>query len=179
MTFSAENLPPLEPGTAGHALPKPGAQVAACPVPRPTTMTTPWGQTLEAKPGQHYHLCADAEAGDHYPNDEFETFYRRTRRLDPEDDPRAAFLADYWAERGVGEIEIWEAEKTRPVRVVGVLAGSGDFETAEGPTPFEKGDVLLESPEIAGRMWVIRAAAFEKKYRGIEPGPPPEMTGPE
>lgn len=165
--YNANELPKIKEGTSGIALPMPGASVAACAVPADTEMSTPWGQVLSAKAGRHYHICLDAEKGDHYPNDEFETFYQVIRQLNPDEDPRAKFLAKYWASRGYPGMEVYEAEKTKPVKVVGVLDEAGEFENIEGVAPFEPGDVLLESPDISGRMWVMKSSAFQKKYQGI------------
>lgn len=168
MKYSFENLPKFVAGSSGVALPKPGATVAFCAVPVDTSMMTPWGQVLEAKAGRHYHLAIDP-MGDHYPNDEFETFYEIGEALNPLTDTRAAFLAGYWSGKGFAAIEIREASKTKSAIVVGVLAEVGEFENVEGTAPFEAGDVLLESPDIKGRMWPVKAATFAKKYLPIEP----------
>ena len=168
--FDATNLPSLKDGTNGYALPKPGVPVAACAVPVDATMTTPWGQELQAKAGKHWHLCQDAAKGDHYPNDEFERFYTLGSHLG-EDDPNAAFLTRYWQDKGFA-VQVYSAEKTKPALVVGVTAEDGIFVNEEGEAPFEAGDVILGSPEIARRMWLVKAAAFTKKYQGIIPGLP-------
>ena len=170
--FDNTHLPKFRPNTAGYALPMPGASVASCSVPVDTSMMTPWDQVLEAKAGKHTHVAIDA-AGDHYPNDEFGTFYQVGERLDPTTDVRAAFLAGYWSAKG-HTVEVYEATKTKPAIVVGVLDEDGVFENVEGTAPFVAGDVLLESPDLRGRMWPVKAATFAKKYEGILEGEIPQ-----
>lgn len=154
--YTAANLPALIQGTAGIALPKPGAPVAAA---RPFTTITmsPWGSEIVVDPVAGYWVVGQSP-DDLYPNDEFSTFYEVGKEL-PADDPRAAALRAL-----LGEVQVVEATKTKPAVVVGVLAEAGTFQTAEGPVAFQEGDVLLESPDIAGRMWPVGAATFAKKY---------------
>jgi hypothetical protein len=165
--FNSDKLPKFVNGSSGRALPKPDATVAACKVPSPTKMSTPWGQELNATPQKHWHQCLDVAKGDHYPNDEFDQYYEILRELDPKTDERAAFLKGFWTEKGFPDLRIVEAAKTKPAIVVGVLDESGEFENVEGSAPFAPGDILLESPDIKGRMWVIKGATFAKKYQGI------------
>ena len=153
----AANLPALIQGTAGIALPKPGAPVAAAR-PLKTIVMSPWGSPIVVDPAKGYWVVAQ-DATDLYPNDEFSTFYEVGKELAAED-PRAVALRALLGE----EVEVVEATKTKPARVVGVLAQAGIFTTQEGPVAFEEGDVLLESPDIAGRMWPVGAATFAKKY---------------
>lgn len=154
--FTAANLPALVEGTAGMAVPKPAAPVAAAR-PLATLTMCPWGTDIEVDPAAGYWVIGQAP-DDLYPNDEFETFYELGDQLE-DDDSRAVALRAL-----LGEVEVVEATKTRPARVVGVLAQAGTFQTYEGPVAFEEGDVLLESPDIAGRMWPVGAATFAKKY---------------
>ena len=153
--FTAANLPALE-GSQGLALPKPGMPVAAA---RPLTTITmiPWGSEIVVDPAKGYWVIAQTSE-DVYPNDEFSTFYEVGKEL-PADDPRVVALREL-----LGKVEVVEATKTKPALVVGVLAQSGEFQTYEGPVAFQEGDVLLESPDIAGRMWPVGAATFAKKY---------------
>ena len=155
-TFAATSLPALVEGTQGIALPKPGAAVAAA---RPLTTITmsPWGSEIVVDPDKGYWVIGQSP-DDLYPNDEFDTFYEVSNSL-PAEDPRVVALRTL-----LGEVEVVEATKTRPAKVVGVLAAAGIFVTQEGPKDFQEGDVLLESPDIAGRMWPVGAATFAKKY---------------
>lgn len=155
-TFTIVNLPALVEGTAGVAVPKPGAPVAAAR-PLTTIVMSPWGSEIVVDPAAGYWVVAQ-DATDLYPNDEFETFYEVSGAL-PADDPRVVALREL-----LGEVVAYEATKTKPALVVGVLAQSGEFQTYEGPVAFQEGDVLLESPEISGRMWPVGAATFAKKY---------------
>jgi len=172
--FNANRLPTLIPGTSGHAFPKPDAGVVACAVPAETTMSTPWGQEMTGLPGKHWHVAQNAE-GDHYPNDEFEAYYELGARLSADDDPRAKFLLEYWAERG-HEIEVFAATKTKPALVVGVCVEEGQFENVEGQAPCAPGDLILASPDMPDRMWVVRPKVFCKKYIGIAQGTPPSKN---
>lgn len=154
--YAAANLPALIEGTAGIALPKPGEPVAAA---KPLTVIemSPWGSPITVDPERGYWVIAQTPE-DIYPNDEFGTFYELGSQLE-DDDPRAVALRDL-----LGEVEVVEATKTKSAKVVGVLAEAGAFMTYEGPVAFEEGDVLLESPDITGRMWPVGAAIFAKKY---------------
>lgn len=170
-TLFSLNNPPKMTGTTGIAYPKADSDLAACRVPEPTTMSTPWGQQVSATTN-HWHQCLDVNKGDHYPNDEFNTYYEIRDTLD-ESDPRAKFLIDFWAERG-HKVQVVLASKTKPARVVGIFDEDGTFEYTNtngetGTAPFEPGDVLLGSPEIQDRVWVIKSATFAKKYQGITP----------
>ena len=153
--FNAENLPMLVEGTAGLAMPKPGDPVAAAR-PLATITMSPWGSEIVVDPEKGYWVIAQTTE-DVYPNDEFTTFYEVVG--ESEEDPRAEALRAL-----LGDVKVVIATKTRPAKVVGVLAEAGTFETYEGPVAFEEGDVLLESPDIPGRMWPVKAATFEKKY---------------
>ena len=155
-TYSATDLPVLVDATAGVALPKPAAPVAAA---RPLTKITmsPWGSEIVVDPAKGYWVIGQSP-DDLYPNDEFDTFYEVSGSL-PADDPRVVALRTL-----LGEVEVVEATKTKPALVVGVLACAGTFTTQEGPVAFQEGDVLLESPEIRGRMWPVGASSFAKKY---------------
>lgn len=155
-TFTTANLPALVEGSQGLALPKPGAPVAAAR-PLNTIVMSPWGSEIVVDPAMGYWVIAQTPE-DVYPNDEFATFYEVAGTL-PADDPRAVALRTL-----LGEVEVVEATKTKPAIVVGVLAQSGEFQTYEGPVAFQEGDYLLESPDIRGRMWPVKAATFAKKY---------------
>ena len=154
--FTAANLPALVEGTEGIALPKPSVPVAAAR-PKTTIVMSPWGSEIVVDPDKGYWVIAQTPE-DIYPNDEFGTFYEVAGTL-PADDPRAVALRTL-----LGEVEVVEATKTKPAIVVGVLAQSGEFQTYEGPVAFQEGDYLLESPDIRGRMWPVKAATFAKKY---------------
>ena len=166
VAFIGSSLPPLLSNSSGIAYPKPGANVASCPVLVATKMETPWGQELDADAGT-IHIAQDGE-GDSYPNMEFEDFYEVGDVMDPED-PRAAYLINYWAERG-HVVEPRLATKTKPAIVVGVVdesAYGSTFENHEGATPLEAG-LILQSPADANVQWFIRQAVFEKKYACVE-----------
>lgn len=154
--FSASDLPALVAGSAGIALPKPAAPVAAAKPLGVITMS-PWGSEIVVDPAKGYWVIAQTPE-DVYPNDEFGTFYELGDQLGDED-PRVQALRAL-----LGEVVVVEATKTKPAKVMGVLAEAGTFQTAEGPVAFQEGDVLLESPDIAGRMWPVGAATFAKKY---------------
>lgn len=164
MVFSSNNLPQLRSGSAGTALPKPGASVVACEIPAAVTMS-PWGTPIDIEPGQGYYHCA-LKATDSYPNNEFKAFYEVVGEANPDEDPRAAFLLGYWKALG-HDVKLVIAEKTKAAKVVGILDEDGSFETKEGPVDFMAGDVLLESPDNAGQMWPVKQATFEKKYQGV------------
>lgn len=155
--FTATALPALVEGTAGMALPKPGEPVAAAK-PLSTLTMSPWGSPITVDPEKGYWAIA-IDPKDIYPNDEFGTFYELGDQLG-DDDSRAVALHALLGKEAV----VYEATKTKPAIVVGVLAQAGTFQTFEGPVPFEEGDVLLESPDIIGRMWPVGAANFAKKY---------------
>ena len=171
--FSVTNLPKVIPGTQGYALPKPGATVVACLMPETRDLPRPasWGQgeALKGIAGRHYHCVLDDAYGDHYPNDEFTTFYTVPRRFQPGEDPRADFLFDFW--KGF-DVEVVEAEKTKPAIVLGVTVEAGKFQTAEGEQSFEPGDLILQSPDNAERGWTVKGPTFIKKYQGIVQGRP-------
>lgn len=156
-TFTTANLPALVEGSQGLALPKPGAAPVAAARPLTTIVMSPWGSPFVVDPAKGYWVIAQTPE-DIYPNDEFGTFYEAVGLL-PTDDPRTVALRAL-----LGEVEVVEATKTKPAKVVGVLAEAGTFQTYEGPVPFQEGDFLLESPDIAGRMWPVGAATFAKKY---------------
>jgi len=173
--YSVDNLPATNPGTNGWAMPRPDAKVVTCEVPVKTKMSTPWGQELEGIPGVHWHIAQDNK-GDHYPNDEFDDFYETEEKLTAEDDPRAAFLIDFWKAKG-HHVDVYLAAKTKPALVVGVLTDSGKFysKNDNGTGVFNAGDLLLQSPYDPNKMWVIQAEKFTKKYddEGIRQGTPP------
>lgn len=164
--FTKDNLPKFRIETFGQAQPKPGASVVACEIPCTVTMN-PWGTDITIEPGQGYWHCA-LRATDAYPNNEFEAFYEVKGEINPDEDPRAAFLYGYWKALG-HEPKLVVAEKTKKAYVVGICDEDGTFESAEGPVNFIVGDVLLESPVNRGQMWICSAKTFEKKYQSIEP----------
>lgn len=173
--YDNDNLPPLVADSGGYALPKPGPTVAVCVAPADAVIRRPasWGegQALAIKAGSH-HIAQDG-AGDSYPNAEYATFYEEGHSpLDPARDPRAAFLAGFWAGQGQGHsVVIREARKTRPADVLGIVAPEAHgciFRNHEGETELSEGGLILQSPDDASIRWFITRKVFDKKYQGIE-----------
>ena len=127
----------------------------------------------EVDAGQGYWITG-LTPDDIYPNNEHETFYEIVAPVRPEDDERGRIIHDFWMKQGY-DVSLYRATKTKPAIVVGVIAESGKFETAEGPVDINPGDVLLESPKNRGQMWRLNPPVFNKKYDewGIRPGPIP------
>lgn len=175
--FSLNNLPPFVTNSVGIALPKVGPDVAAVIAPAAATIARPasWGpgQALDITEGT-WHIAQDAE-GDSYPNQEFASFYETGEELD-ENDPRAAFLKDFWAERGFPDVKVVLARKTRAANVLGQVdvsqidatEGAAKFENHEGETEIDSvGGYVLQSPDDASVAWYITQKVFDKKYQGV------------
>lgn len=154
--FSANRLPVLAENSDGVAVPKPSEPVAAAK-PLNVISMAPWGTEITVDPAKGYWVIAQSPE-DIYPNDEFSTFYEVGEEL-LGDDPRTEALRNL-----LGDVVVVEATKTKAAKIVGMLAEAGTFQTYEGPVAFERGDVLLESPDLEGRMWPVTAAVFAKKY---------------
>ncbi len=167
-SFSRSNLPPFVENSAGVAHPKPDVTVAFVRTPASATLDTPWGQKLDVTEGVA-HIALDA-VGDNYPNLEFDTFYVPGEVLD-RSDLRAAFLLDFWEERGFSGLEVREATKTRSATVLGVVSAEGagaEFLNHEGTAILEEGSVILQSPDDLDAIWAIQPAKYENKYQPIE-----------
>ena len=161
--FNQKNLPKFS--TTGHAFPKPGAPVIACPVPIDMMMPA-YGGMLQAYAGSHWHVAQSPT--DHYPNDEFPNYYV-VDGIAPEDDPRTSVVRNFWAEHG-HNVQPIIAQKVKPIIVLGVAAESGNYQTTEGPVAFVPGDVIAESPTDSTRTWVIPSDVFAKKYQAVVQG---------
>lgn len=176
-TYTSTNLPPFQGDTGGIARPKIGPTVAVCVAPADAVIKRPAGygpgQALRVNRGVA-HVAQDG-LGDSYPNQEFDKFYARGDKLDPTKDPRAAFLAGFWAGQGDAgfAVEIHEAAKTRPAIVIGMVdseAVGAVFRNHEGDVTLEAGSRILQSPDDETVRWAVGPAAFEKKYQGVERG---------
>lgn len=166
--FTKINLPPFIENSAGIAHPKPGASVAFVRCPALVIIQTPWGQSLRAHKGTA-HIALDGE-GDNYPNMEFDDFYEVGGVLS-EEDPRAAYLLEFWRIRGYNNLVCREATKTRSAIVLGVVtqeAGGNGFLNHEGVAVLQEGSVILQSPDNANVVWAIQPDKFAKKYQPIQ-----------
>ena len=182
-TYTPKDLPMFKPETEGHMFPAPDAPVAVCIAPCSAIIKRPptWGvgQALKIEAGVH-HIVQSVGNGDSYPNQEFLTFYDTGDVLDPDNDPRAAFLVGFWA--GQGEeghsVKVCLAKKTRPALVVGEVTdemAGAIFENHEGPAELVVGSRILASPDDESIMWAVTPKVYLKKYADggkILPGKP-------
>ena len=189
--YSPYHLPPLVPGTAGTALPKPSARAVVCIAPGNATATNRhWQQELDLHRGDPHQAIA---VDDTYPNQVFARDYSVHGAVAPSE-PLAAALMKFWGTRGFDEAtlrEAWlryldtfkkrkppwwkrvrqavekgsvffEAKKDREVVVMGVV--DLRITTSEGPTTLEHGSVLLQHPDDPSNQWLARADKFAARY---------------
>lgn len=189
--YSPYHLPPLVPGTAGKATPKPDARAVVCIAPGTTkAVNRHWQQELDIHTGDPHQAIA---ADDTYPNQAFARDYTVYSPVDVSD-PLATTLRDFWTSRGHTEKamrDAWlryldtfkrrkppwwkrcrqavergsvffEAKKDREVIVMGVV--DLRITTSEGPTTLEHGSVLLQHPDDPSNQWLARADKFAARY---------------
>ena len=189
--FSPYHLPPLVPGTAGRAVPKPDARSVVCIAPGTTkAVNRHWQQELDIHVGDPHQAIA---ADDSYPNQVFARDYSVYGAVDTSD-PLAAALRDFWTSRGHNEAALkgawlsylgrfksrkppwwttvrqavehgsvfFDAKKDREVIVMGVV--DLRITTSEGPTTLEHGSVLLQHPDDPSNQWLARAEKFAARY---------------
>jgi hypothetical protein len=169
-TYSITNLPPFKENTSGYMLPAPGAPVAVCVAPADAVIKRPagWGegQSLGIQAGTS-HIAQDAR-GDSYPNQEFASFYELGEILDPEKDPRAAFLVGFWSGAAPeATIEVRSAQKTKRAIVLGEVtdeAIGATFVNHEGTTELGEGSRILQSPDDENIVWAVSRDIWRKKY---------------
>ncbi|HKX72416.1 MAG TPA: hypothetical protein VJM32_00185 [Candidatus Saccharimonadales bacterium] len=97
--YSLYHQPLYIPGSSGIGLPIPGADTVVCIA--PGEATTPynegWKKELELIRGDaHTAMAPD----DHYPNQVMVRDNELAGALDPNEDPRARALLDFWTEKG-------------------------------------------------------------------------------
>jgi|GEM_PF-3573319 len=189
--YSPYHLPPLVPGTAGTAQPKPTARAVTCIAPGDAKAhNRHWQQELDIHRGDPHQAIA---ADDTYPNQVFARDYTVYGAVTLSD-PLAVTLKEFWLSRGFDETalkEAWraylatfkkrkppwwkrvsqavdggavffEAKKDREVIVMGVV--DLRITTSEGPTTLEHGSVLLQHPDDASNQWLARAEKFAERY---------------
>jgi hypothetical protein len=168
--FTRDSLPPVINGTDGYLVPKPEGTTAACvaPVaanwPYPANWGKPEGSTMPVKPGQ-WVTCLGVN--DSYLNAQFPLTCSLTGRvLDPESDPRAAEIDEFWTKRHGLKVLIVESRKTVGAIVVGEVAPEAvgkDITTREGSETLATGDLVLVCPR-SGDLYRITLENRKKRY---------------
>ena len=166
----------IVPDSGGWAKPNPEGDIVATkdPVPEDDQIPAPWGPH-NALAGSHHHQCVSTSSykgdnvPDQYANDEFTYDFVVLHDLEEGDDPRGDLIISYWRDKG-HEVQVVLAQKTAPIRVLGVAAQNGHFATSESkldkPTEFNAGHIFAGNVK-GTRFWVIDAAEIEQDSGGL------------
>lgn len=192
--FDLFHQPPLVPGTAGIALPKPGANAVLCIAPGNAIAPNDTdGQELTLNTGVP-HLALSTT--DTYPNQVFHRDYVIVDAVAPTN-PLANTLREFWEAQGFNTDALRTAwlhylaafqkqpkwlefvkgkvlagdyfflgKKEQPALVRGVI--DLRLMTSEGPVLAEHGSVVAEHPDDPTNQWLIGYERFSQRYNWVK-----------
>lgn len=196
-TYDPKHLPPLVPGSDGHAIPTPEVRVAT-PILKGTRVLAPWEYQF-AKDDRSWHMVIELNLDpsdtsrvsftpedlpdgtprhDEYVNNEVLESTTPVGQLRRGDNP----LGDHLFETYGDDTVVFQVEKTVPVKVIGQVpddfVGKAHFVTHDSEdlgAVIGAGVFILESAVRPGQYYFNTRPKFGKLYGGkVLPGPVPE-----